>query len=350
MLELSSLSVWLEGKLNYELGLYTQENETILKADRVEYRFRIYTDSGEHKGYDYLDAEGNITNEMTNRIVRYIEAILTQTDSEVEATTYTSIARNTQLEILIPLNDYIEVDLRKQIVEEIRKVMDTAFSKNGDAYLLGDDGEIYKFNYKYSLTTTGNRNTRAYAGDSLTMYAFINFFYVQDGVPSSNFKIYIDGEEITPLRIGFNRGISQQTNTYSNDASMTALNTPTQSMLSINFDLVARDTGFCITLYRHLVKGTGISQPAATKPNVAHLVKLGMLIRDIDAQGNVTETLAFEIYKLMSIENVALNGQIPLMASYSATLTETKYVEGLTPISPEAYAKLDNILAEQTGV
>ena len=348
MLELSSLSLWLEGKLNYELELYTQANETILKTDRVEYRFRIYTDTGEHKGYDYLDSNGNISNETTNRIVRYIEAILTQTDSEVEATTYTSVARNTQLEILIPLNDYIEVDLRKQIVEETRKVMDTAFSKNGDAYLLGDD-EIYKFNYKYSLTTTGNRNTRAYAGDSLTMYAFINFFYVQDGVPSSNFKIYIDGEEITPLRIGFNRGISQQTNTYSNDASMTALNTPVQSMFSINFDAVARNTTVFKEFYKHLVKGKSKTVGNVEKANVAHLVEVKIVDSQMNGQGEMTEIVLTESNKLMSIENVALNGQIPLMASISVTLTETKYVQGLTQITESASLKLNEIKDEQIG-
>lgn len=337
MLELSELALWLEDKINTALETYIANNEdTLLKSDRVEYKFKIDTDIGEHKGFDYIDFQGNISTERTNRIVRYIQAQLTQNNSSVDSTAFIDVTRNTTLEILVPLNDIDTIDNKNSVVEEIRNLLDNTFSLNG----FGETEDGDTFSYEFGLATTGARNLRTLVGDSVTLLAFINFYYVESGLNSNQVTIQIDGYRITPIRFGLSRGETQQTNTFSNDTRMVAMNTTTSSLFSINFDIVARTSNdFYKELYKHLLKGKSQNSTYQEKPNIAHAVRIAIL----------DETGAFltETNKLMSIESVSMSGQNPLIASLSVTMVETKYVEGLTNLSVVANNILNIILEEQ---
>lgn len=345
MLELSKIAEWLETKLNEQLSIHIHNTEnTKLKSDRVVYMFRVYADQGEHKGFDYIQKKGfdyidlnnNISIEKTNFIVRYIEAILTQSDSSVEATNYIDITRNTTLEILVPLNDIdkSDIDIKEQVVEEIRNVIDTTFSKNGRGTL--DNGEAFSF--EYSLSSTGIRNTRAFVGDSITLLAYINFYFVQDSLSPTDVTLQIDGEQIVPIRFTMSQGTTSNTNTFSDDSRAMAMNTPTASVFSINFDLVARKGRFYKELYRRLITGKSTDYTNTQKSNVAYDVGIYIQV------GNE------EIYtvKLMNIESISMSGQNPLIPSLSVTMNEVKYIEGLTNISDSAEEVLDTIIRRQT--
>ena len=249
MLELSELALWLENKINTALDTYTTvNNDTLLKSDRVEYKFKIDTDIGEHKGFDYLDLQGNTSIERTNRIVRYIQAQLTQNNSSVDSTAFIDVTRNTTLEILVPLNDIEAIDNKNSVVEEIRNLLDSTFSLNG----FGTTADGDTFSYEFGLATTGARNLRTLVGDSVTLLAFINFYYVESGLSSNQVMIQIDDATIVPIRFGMSRGTTQQTNTFSNDTRMVGMNTTTSSLFSINFDVVARTSGiFYQEIYKH---------------------------------------------------------------------------------------------------
>ena len=331
MLELSELAFWLENKINTALETYIANNEdTLLKSDRVEYKFKIDTDIGEHKGFDYIDFQGNISIERTNRIYRYIQAQLTQNDSSVDSTSFIDVTRNTTLEILVPLNDIETIDNKNDVVEEIRNLLDSTFSLNG--FGATSDGD--KFSYEFGLAATGARNLRTLVGDSVTLLAFINFYYVESGLNSNEVLITIDGQELKPIRFGMSRGATQQTNTFSNDTRAVAMNTPTSSLFSINFDVVARKGRYLYTtMYSHLLKGKSVVINTEEKANVAHVVEISI--------GGVTTT------KLMSYETVSISGQNPLIASLSATMVETKYIDGMINLSKEAEEKLTAILQEQ---
>ena len=357
MLKLSSLGKWIEERLNNTLAEHINNNSnTILNTDRVIYAFKVYTDQGNHKGYDYLntntlDIEGvGIVQLATNKRVRYIECQLSQNDSTVEATGYVSITRDTVLEIIIPLDNIDEVGFEETITEEIRTVLDNSFNTIGDAYVVENNNAI-PFGFKYSLSNTGIRTNRAFIGDSISMTAYINFFFVESGISANDIEIYIDGERIIPLRYGFNRGTTQQSNTFSGDNTMTAKNTPTSSLFSFNFDTTMRYDVPLMDALEWKFKGTNVGARNASDynsgilpdfPNVAHLVKF-KLTRAFQTINGVEKVEIWSFEKYMIFENVALSGAIPLLASLSVTMTEVKVVEGLTPLTPRAYAKYYNI-------
>lgn len=346
MLKLSNLGAWIQERLNDTLAEYINNNaDTRLKTDRMVYAFKVYTDQGKHKGFDYIDHNGNVVNQVTNHRVRYIECQLSQNDSTVEATGYVSVTRNTILEILIPLDNIDEVGYEEAITEEIRTVIDTAFNTIGDAYIT-EDNQIVQFGFKYSLSNTGIRTNRPFIGDSISMTAYINFFFVESGISANDIQIFIDGVQIIPLRYGFNRGTSQQSNTYSDDNTMTAKNTPTSSLFSFNFDTTARRTPPLISAmnfafrgleWGNVKKGAGTTFPSDFSfdfmPNVAHFVEIKMATSDGGE---------FFIEKYMIFENVSVSGALPLLASLSVTMTEVKVVDGLTPLSDKAAAKYYN--------
>lgn len=359
MLKLSSLGKWIEERLNNTLAEHINNNSnTILNTDRVIYAFKVYTDQGNHKGYDYLntntlDIEGvGIVQLATNKRVRYIECQLAQNDSTVEATGYVSITRDTVLEIIIPLDNIDEVGFEETITEEIRTVLDNSFNTIGDAYVVENNNAI-PFGFKYSLSNTGIRTNRAFIGDSISMTAYINFFFVESGISANDIEIYIDGERIIPLRYGFNRGTTQQSNTFSGDNTMTAKNTPTSSLFSFNFDTTARRTAPILSAmnfaFRALENGylkTGAGNQMIGDfvfdmyPNLAHLVEIKVL--------PIGSTVPFTIEKYMIFENVAVSGAVPLLASLSVTMTEVKVVDGLTPLSDVALFKYYNPELPQT--
>lgn len=330
MFELKSLAEWLQTRLNSGLNYYQSE---LLFTNRYEFAFKVDTDIGEHKGYDYIDTSGAVVNQKTNKIRRYIECELSQVDSSVESTAFVNIIRNTQLQILIPLNDIEVLEERNQVVNEIRKIIDEDFSKNGSG-TISENGTEYPFSFDYSLSNTGDRNTRMFTGDSVILTAYINFYYVQQGLLSKSIEVYIDGEKIVPIRMGMSRALTQETNTFSNDLLLTARNTPTSSIFTLNFDLVARDSNLYKDLYNFALTSKTRDKDGAYKSNVAHLVKFEL---------TVGEDL-IESYKLMNFDSVSISTQLPLIASLSVVMSETKYIEGLTVLSELANDYIDEII------
>ena len=336
MLELEELRRWVEEILNIQLSTYIEnKQDTLLKRDRYEFAFRVYTDIGEHKGYDYIDYKGDISVQPTNKIRRYIEAEMLQIDSSVEATDYTNIVRNTELTILVPLNDIELLDERNIVVEEIRNIIEDTFKNN---YPYTSNGlQEEPFSVKCSLASSGDRESRALVGDSVTLTAYLNFYYVESGIYSSSFKLMIDGTEIIPIRMGVSRALTQETNTYSNDTRAVAMNTPTSSVLTINFDVVCRNNRIYADMYRYAVAGKTLDKDNVLKPKVAHAVEI--------AYPQYGSPLTTKL--LMNFDTINISTQLPLIASMSVTLTETKYINGLTNLSAYASQHLNEIVAEQ---
>lgn len=338
MLKLSSLGRWIEERLNNTLDTYiTNNTNTILDTDRVRYAFKVYTDQGKHKGFENISI---------NKRRRFIECQLSQNDSTVEATGYVSVTRDTLLEIIIPLDNIDEVGFEDTITEEIRTVIDSSFNQIGDA-IVTEDGTPYRFGFKYSLSNTGIRTNRPYIGDSISMTAYINFFFVENGINSSDIEIYIDGERIIPLRYGFNRGTTQQSNVFSGDNTMTAKNTPTSSLFSFNFDTTMRYSVPLMNALEWKYKGVNIGSTqiggnfeGTYLPNVAHLVEIKLYIEVVTPNGIIKEPVdEGTTTKYMIFENVSLSGAIPLLTSLSVTMTEVKVTPGLTPLSVQAYER-----------
>lgn len=336
MFELKSLAEWIQIRLNSGLNYYQSE---LLSTNRYEFAFKVDTDIGEHKGYDYIDTNGAVVNQKTNKIRRYIECELSQVDSSVESTAFVNIIRNTQLQILIPLNDIEVLEERNQVVNEIRKIIDEDFSKNGSG-TISENGTEYPFSFDYSLSNTGDRNTRMFTGDSVILTAYINFYYVEEGLSSKDVEIYIDDEQIVPIRMGIDRSLVQETNTFSNDTRLTARNTPTSSIFTLNFDLVAKQKG---GIYRDMYQQALTSQSRkflTEKTNIAHHVRIVIYLDK--------ERLTYvETNKLMNFDKISISTQLPLIASMSVVMSETKYIEGLTVISNMSKEALDKILDEQ---
>ena len=333
MQELLTLSRWIQEKLEASLNAYAKKVSDSLITDdpitsalfgnqNVTYKFLIHTDVGNYKGFEYI--ENN-----PNQIVKYINAILTQTDSKVEGTGLKNITRNTTIEFLVPLqNADTPTTSEALLINEIRNIIDDAFSANSEGTYTENEVE-YAYGLNYSLSSTGNRMDRALVGDSVNLYAYINFFMIEQGLNSNKIKLYIDGEEIVPLRIGISRGVTQSTDVLS-DGNQIAKNNPSATLFTLNFDIPAKtNSNIFAEIYTYALTGKGPAQLEENqfptiKANVAHHVELS-----IDD--------SYVTNKLMNFETVNINGQNPLIASISVTMTEVFYIPGLTNLSPGAY-------------
>lgn len=241
MIDINYFARDIEDKLNSESLMYVDGEPLYpaLSTDRVDYKFLIHTDGGEYKDFDYINADGSLSVNPTNKIVKYINCEFDITGSRIDGVLSIEMAFNASLEVMIPLVNAGKKEKKLELVNTIRQVMDSVFAKNvSSTYIQGS--ATYNYGVIYQLADTGDRDKRAEIGDSINLNAYLSYFLVEGGINSSDFILSIDGERIPFIRLGFNRGSVNESNVPSDTEIGQGENVTTATVFGLNFDMALR--------------------------------------------------------------------------------------------------------------
>ena len=260
-MELSTLNIvhYLENKLNSALEM--NMSNPVLNNERETFAFKLFLDAGDYKSFDYIKQGYTIADEgfesvnPTNRFCNYINGILTIGESNVEGADFPIITFSTMLELLVPLRSLDDTGDSAELVGAIRDVLDEALSINEYGSFEG-----YNMGVSYSLAGTGQRDLKAKIGDSLSLYCYISFAFVSEGVNSSDYKLEIkdyDGvyQEIDTQRKGFSRVSVLETEVSSEPTTGEAGCVQGNSVFTINFDKPVQKTIVDAMITDYLVFG-----------------------------------------------------------------------------------------------
>ena len=260
-MELSTLNIvhYLENKLNRAL----EENMSnhVLNNERETFAFNLFLDAGDYKSFDYIKQGFTIADEgfksvnPTNRFCNYINGILTVGESNVEGAEFPIITFSTMLELLVPLRSLDDTGDSAELVGAIRDVLDEALSINEYGSFEG-----YNMGVSYSLAGTGQRDLKAKIGDSLSLYCYISFAFVSEGVNSSDYILQIKDDNgawqtIDTQRKGFSRVSVIETEVSSETETGEAGCIQGNSVFTINFDKPVQKTIVDAMIADYLVNG-----------------------------------------------------------------------------------------------
>ncbi len=285
MIKLSQLAENINSMLNDKLIANP------LHAGRAHYQFYVVADTTDYKK---PEREGN-------SVTLYIQGVLHQIDSNIEASQGGKISAtlNTRMDLLLPVFDGDDNEGNKDLVKSVREILDACFSASG-AGVVTDDGEIdYAYSYKYSLANTGTRAQLPMIGDSFVFTAYINYYFVEDGINSQKIKLQVSGGDVAYTALGINRSTTQEANLPADSTNGSAQNTNASTQLAINFVAPARASGGAYqAVLNYLLYGEAGPFPVVLFVN-------GATVR-----------------KDMYINEASMNSETVLNASVSATLSE----------------------------
>lgn len=268
-------------------------NMAILDTDTVIYRFRVYVDGGEYRDFDYLNSNGSISVEQTNKIVRYINCEFDTTGSRSEGVLSVEMSFNTRLQVMIPLVNTGRGAKKLELVNVIRQVMDNAFRLNTTSTIV-DGATTYTYGVLYQFADTGDRIKRAEIGDSIILTAFLSYFLVQDGVNSASFELYFD--EIDELhrvkftRLGFNRGSTNESVIPSDSTYGVGKNITTSTVFGLNFDMPLRNGYVDRAIASYLYDGVKTPRTVYLKtPYKEDATQYSMIFSDVSINAETTK-------------------------------------------------------------
>ena len=288
MIPLSALAEFIED------GLNKQENIAALTypsgTGSVSYQFRVLADTTDYKK---PTREGNT-------VTHYIHGILYMNDSNIETSKggYTNATLNTTLELAVPVLDGMDDEGNKELVEKVRKMLDTFFSENGDSYIDYTDGVRYSFGYQYKLSDSGMRQALQMIGDAFMFRVSQTWVFLPNGIKSDDISLRIDGNPVPFTTIGLMRSAVQETDVRSDSTNAIGKNVTASTMLTINVGMTAITGAIFTKLRNYILNGT--------------LASLAVTLT-VDGATN---------YYTMTFNDGTLNGQIPLYASATFKLVE----------------------------
>ncbi|MBQ8289323.1 MAG: hypothetical protein IJY01_00425 [Clostridia bacterium] len=306
MINFTEIAQMLEDRLNgnlnegddyeyikqYHLDGISNPDEAIVPNER--YEFKIHTDTG-----IYERAE-----RVNNTVRRYINGVMSIVGNTVEGisnSTYSAVVQ-TRVDFVIPFAEGTTEQDRNRILMAVRELMSDALKYSDGETIDGIDGLTYLYIINYSLANSGTRSQINDAGDSFTLSLNINHSFVTLGVASSEYRFYIleDNDATREVDIPYQKyGMARKTTFDTNtDESLTSVNVPTSTVLTINFDLYKRVDAFDNAINDYLFDG-------ALNPITIYILN--------------TRTNAKKEYD-MYIDTAALNGQVGAVASSSVTL------------------------------
>jgi hypothetical protein len=242
---------YLEGKINDAIEEEIANGNTILDNGQETYRVKLYLDAGEYKEPDFLkQGTTDISLNRTNKFITYANGMVSVTESTVEGVISPILTYSTMLELLIPLKSLDVETGSMELVAEFRKVIDNALAKNEykafDGFNMGID---------YTLAGTGARSLNYHVGDSVSLYCYIVFSFVAEGVNSSEIKVFIEGTEVNTLRQGFSRVSVQEANVDTNSQNGVAKNITTSTLFTLTFDKPSQKTAIDAYIDTYLYEG-----------------------------------------------------------------------------------------------
>ncbi len=152
--------------------------DIVLKNTKLP--FFIYTDTGNYKKAvrDY------------NTVTDYINGLFTVSGSSVEYAGNQEITSlSTELKFLVRLGDEPTANGVFQNAQEFREALSQAFSSVPPRFNVEEKGETYTVVVGYSFPSTGTREQKTGAGDSLTYSCSVYFAYLKAALNASDVEI-----------------------------------------------------------------------------------------------------------------------------------------------------------------
>lgn len=292
MIDIDFFANELQTILNNEIEAQISDGNTILDNGRVTYRFLIHTYGGEYIDFDYIDSQGVVQAEQTNKIVRYINCEFDTTGSQIDGVASVEMSFSARLEILIPITNAGRKKKRLELVNTIRQVFDNALRLNAQGTI---PNSSYNYGVSYQLAETGAREKRGEIGDSEILTAYLSYFIVQDGVNSADYELYIDGNRVYFTRLGFNRGSTNESNVPSDSTNGAGENIPSSTVFGLNFDMPTRtnNADFIIAMYlfggSNLARMVEVKTPFDTNLNGGEPFKYLMIFSDSSNNAEITK-------------------------------------------------------------
>ena len=232
----------LETKLNRALR-EKAINNPLLDNSRETFAFKIELDAGDYKSFDYLKQGYAITDENgisinpTNKFCTYLNGILIVNESNVEGVESPILTFSTSLEILVPLRTIDEESDTMELVGSIRDILDDTLSVNEYGAFDG-----YNMGISYSLAGTGQRGLKLKIGDCISLYCYITFSFVANGVNSTEYVVTIDDVTLETQRKGFSRASVLDTEIASDSENGEAGAIQGNTVFTLNFDKPVQKT------------------------------------------------------------------------------------------------------------
>lgn len=281
---------YIEQRLNDAIESAIKDGSAILDNGRETYRFLLHLDAGDYKAFDNI--VGGIYDQ--NKFTNYINGIVNITDSNVEGAESSIITFSMSLELLVPLRS-LDADStdNTELIATIRNVIDNANIKNDSTVFDG-----YTMGVSYSLSGAGRRDLKVKIGDSISLYCYFNFFFVENGVNSTDIKITIDGEGVPAQRIGYSRVATQEADVSSKSTDGGATNVTASTVFTLNFDKPVQKTPLDDIMRNWLLTGVDtvhevvITEPTSTgkKAVTKHMI-FNEVTRSTDTVLNASETV-----------------------------------------------------------
>lgn len=246
----------LENKLNIALEneiaqKIQNEQFTPLFNGRETFRFKLFLDTANYMGYDYLKRfstdtekpgtfdERDLSNTPKNNLVRYINGVISVIDSnvqggvnlsdETQSTSDVNLTFSAGVVFFIPLtsadNDTME------LVGTIREIIDNAMRLNTYADFNG-----YNMSVAYSLGRTGERLIRKGVGDSITINCNIQYGFVQGGINSTQIAIKYGNSTVYAPSKSLSRVSAQEANVDLGSGDNATKNTTVSTGFTLHFN------------------------------------------------------------------------------------------------------------------
>lgn len=291
---------YLENILNTKLQEEAKDNE-LLDNERETFLFHIVLDAGDYKAFDYLKrgavagTGSYVSSNPTNKFVNYINGVLTVNETNIEGVEETDEIStiSTTLELLVPLRNLDDEESTMELIGTIRKVVDKALSYNQFAQI-----GSYNLGISYSMGGTGSRDLRMLIGDSISLYSYITFVFVANGVNSAEIEVEIDGIKLASLRKGYSRVANQESDIASDSETGSAGCITSNTVFTLNFDKPVQKTELDKKFANYLLTGTSpVFDVEITEPviNGSITTKKKMIIsevtRNTDTTLNASETV-----------------------------------------------------------
>lgn len=236
----------------YEHGLTAASGAPIAK--NTNFLFLIHADTGEYA----------IPSRVGNDITRYINGELTVTSSSLagydEATSSASI--ETRLELIVPMLSRQKSN--NALLNAVRLHISEALSYADKTYV-EIEGQTYLQLVTFDFAATGSRAQLPGVGDAIGLSMYITFSYVFTGISSESVKLFLnpDGEDndgtlIPYAKLGIARKLTSESNVQSGSGMTVPISKslPVSSVLTINFDALARLAAFDAAARKYRLNGT----------------------------------------------------------------------------------------------
>lgn len=293
---------------------------TPLESDRETYRFKLFLDTADYQGYDYLK-RGAVPNENgefddsaisefpTAKYVNYLNGVIEIVDSNVEgginitedstSADPTNLTFTADVVFFVPLTSMPDADTM-ELIGTIRTIIDNAMRLNTYADFNG-----YNMSVVYSLGRTGEREIRKGVGDSITLSCAIQYAFVEGGINSTQISVKYGNTVIYAPTKALSRIASQEANVDLETDNNASKNVTLSTVFTLSFDTPLTNGDFGDIATEFLLDGdTGTTYSIdVTIGEKTRTMQMSFNEVAVSAQNTLNAGLAVKLVEALEVEN-----------------------------------------------